>query len=113
MRKNTLMLAATLSAFAFSGMALAGEEHPQKKAAADADSAQPVTDTWITTKVKSSLLADTDVAALKIDVDTVNGVVYLTGTASTAAQVAEAKRLAAEVEGVSKVDASKLVVSTN
>lgn len=43
------------------------------------DSEQPGSDTWITTKVKSSLLADSDVAGLKIDVETVNGVVTLTG----------------------------------
>ena len=105
-------LAAAL-AFMFSGAALANEDKPEKKSAAEAESAQPVGDTWITTKVKSSLLADDDVAGTKIEVDTVDGVVYLTGTAATAAQVEEARKIAAGIEGVSKVDTSKLVVSTN
>ena len=73
---------------------------------AEAASAQPVDDTWITTKVKSSLLADTAVAGTKIDVDTVNGVVYLTGTASTQAQADQAKKVAAGIQGVTKVDRS-------
>src|SRR5690606_15875348 len=40
----------------------------------DNDSDQPINDTWITTKVKSSLLADSDVAGLDVSVETVNGV---------------------------------------
>ena len=110
MRKSTSILAATLAAVLFSGVAVANENAPAKKPAAEAPSAQPVDDTWITTKVKSSLLADTVVAGTKIDVDTVNGVVFLTGTASTQAQVDQAKKVAAGIQGVSKVDASKLKV---
>ncbi|KAF1687369.1 transporter [Pseudoxanthomonas broegbernensis] len=111
MRKNASILAATLAAFLFSGAALANDDTPHKKPAADAESAQPVNDTWITTKVKSSLLADNDVSGTKIEVDTVNGVVFLTGTAHTQAQVDEAKRIAAEIDGVSRVDASRLKVA--
>ena len=44
-----------------------------------------------------TLLADTAVAGTKIDVDTVNGVVYLTGTAGSQAQVDAAKKLAAGI----------------
>jgi len=111
MRKPASILAATLAAFLFSGAALAHGNEPQKKPAAEADSSQPASDTWITTKVKSSLLADTSVSGSKIEVDTVDGVVYLTGTAATQAQVDAAKNIAAGIEGVSRVDASKLVVS--
>jgi len=110
MRKNITILAATLAAVLFSGAAIAGDEKPAKKAAADAASAQPVDDTWITTKVKSSLLADTAVAGTKIEVDTVNGVVFLTGTATTQAQADQAKKVAAGIQGVTKVDSSKLKV---
>lgn len=110
MRKSTSILAATLAAVLFSGAAVANENPPAKKPAAEAPSAQPADDTWITTKVKSSLLADTVVAGTKIDVDTVNGVVFLTGTASSQAQVDQAKKVAGGIQGVSKVDASKLKV---
>ena len=110
MRKSITILAATLTAVLFSGAASANDDKPAKKPAAEAASAQPVDDTWITTKVKSSLLADTAVAGTKIDVDTVNGVVYLTGTASTQAQADQAKKVAAGIQGVTKVDTSKLKV---
>jgi hyperosmotically inducible protein len=110
MRKTITILAATLAAMLSSGAAIANDEKPAKKPAAESTSAQPVDDTWITTKVKSSLLADTVVAGTKIDVDTVNGVVYLTGTAATQAQVDQASKIAAGIQGVSKVDATKLKV---
>ena len=114
MRKHALICAATLAALTCSGTVLASaQDEPVKKAAADADSAQPLSDTWITTKVKSSLLADEDVAGTAIEVDTVNNVVFLTGKVSSQAQVEEAKRLASEVDGVSKVDTSRLVVGTD
>lgn len=60
-------------------------------------------DAAITAKVKTKLLADTDVAGMKIDVDTRNGVVMLTGTTATEAQMMRALELAARVEGVSSV----------
>ncbi len=52
----------------------------QKKAGDAADRAGEVTgDAAITTAVKTKFLADTHVSGLKIDVDTMNGVVTLTG----------------------------------
>lgn len=113
MRKHALILAVAFAFTGASGMALASENDPAKKPAADADSSQPLSDTWITTKVKASLLADDDVSGLAIEVDTVDGVVFLTGKVQNKAQAAEAKRLAAEVEGVGKVDDAKLVVGTD
>jgi len=83
---------------------------PAKNPAAERDSSQPVNDTWITTKVTSSLLADNDVSGLDIQVDTVDGVVYLSGTADTKAQADAAKRIAQGIDGVTGVDASALKV---
>lgn len=75
------------------------------------DSDQPVDDTWITTKVKSSLLADTDVSGLKIDVETVNGVVTLTGNVEQQAQIDKAASIARGIEGVTDVQTTALVVT--
>lgn len=75
------------------------------------DSDQPVDDTWITTKVKSSLLADSDVAGLDINVDTLNGVVTLKGEVDDQAQIEEATRIAREIEGVTNVDTSGLTTA--
>lgn len=74
------------------------------------DSEQPGTDTWITAKVKSALLADTDVAGLEINVETVNGVVTLAGQVTDQAQIDEATRLARGIEGVTDVQTTGLVV---
>ncbi len=71
---------------------------------------QPVDDTWITTKVKSSLLAESEVSGLDINVDTLNGVVTLRGQVENQAQVDAATRIAREIEGVTNVDASGLTV---
>lgn len=77
------------------------------------DSSQPVDDTWITTKVKSSLLADSDVSGLDINVDTLNGVVTLQGQVDTQLQIDEATRIAREIEGVTDVQTSNLMVGPN
>ncbi len=74
------------------------------------NSEQPGTDTWITAKVKSALLADTDVAGLEINVDTINGVVTLAGQVAEQAQIDEAIRLARGIEGVTDVQTTGLVV---
>lgn len=74
------------------------------------DSAQPGTDTWITTKVKSSLLADSDVSGLDIEVETVNGVVTLTGNVEQQMQIDEATRIAREIEGVTDVRTTALTM---
>lgn len=75
------------------------------------DSDQPGTDTWITTKVKSSLLADSDVSGLDIKVETVNGVVTLTGRVDQQMQIEEATRIAREIEGVKDVRTTGLTVN--
>lgn len=69
-------------------------------------------DVAITTKVKSALAADAKLSALKINVDTKDGNVALTGTAPDASARDMATTLANGIEGVRKVD-NRLVVSTN
>ena len=53
-------------------------------------------------------LADEDVAGLQIDVETVNGVVTLSGDVTSQAQIDEARRIASEIEGVVDVDTDGL-----
>ncbi|WP_084383571.1 BON domain-containing protein [Hydrogenophaga flava] len=71
--------------------------------------ATTATDMTITTKVKAALAADDQLSALKIEVDTVQGVVSLTGPAPTAEAADRATTLAKAVEGVTDVQ-NKLVV---
>jgi hyperosmotically inducible periplasmic protein len=60
-------------------------------------------DASITAAVKTKLLGDPKVGGLKIDVDTKDNVVTLTGTVKTAAEKAEAVRLAKATSGVKSV----------
>lgn len=62
-----------------------------------------VTDAAITATVKTKFVADTAVQALKIDVDTKDGVVTLTGTVPSRAEVDRAMMLARDTDGVKRV----------
>ena len=101
------------------GSAALPGEHPtagtsgaaDKAAEAGRDAGKAVSDAAITTAVKSKMLADTKVGGLKIDVDTSDGVVTLTGDVSSAAEKAEAMRLARETDGVKSVR-DKLTISS-
>ena len=76
----------------------------------DRSAGQTVDDAQITAAVKTKLLGDSRVGGLKIDVDTRNGVVYLTGdNMKSQAEIDQAIKLARETNGVKSVD-SKLVV---
>jgi len=57
-------------------------------------------------KVKAKLLDDPAVKGLKIDVDTREGVVYLTGSVATSQVRDQAIKLARETEGVKDVQAN-------
>jgi hyperosmotically inducible protein len=88
------------------------EPEEQNRGQADADkSAQPASDTWITTKVKADLLATEDVSGLDIKVETVNGVVTLSGRVDSQAQIDKAVSVARAIKGVDKVDSKGLKVS--
>lgn len=60
-------------------------------------------DAWVTTKVKMSLITNPDVGGIPIDVDTFDGRVTLHGKVTTAAERAQAERLAGDVQGVRSV----------
>lgn len=62
-----------------------------------------VDDAMLTTKVKTALLADSDIKGLDINVDTSEGVVSLNGEVKNQAQVDRAAKLAGEVDGVKSV----------
>lgn len=65
----------------------------------------------ITTAINAKLAQDTSLSALKIDVDTQNGVVALKGEAPDAAAKDRATTLAKAVDGVKSVD-NQLVVKS-
>ncbi|HBK46140.1 MAG TPA: BON domain-containing protein [Xanthomonadaceae bacterium] len=106
---NIRMLLATslsLGLLLGTGQALAVDS-PKK---ADVESQKPVTDTWITTKVKADLLATENVSGTDVKVETKNGVVWLSGAVKSKAEHDKAIAVAEGIEGVKSVDASGLKV---
>lgn len=71
-----------------------------------------VNDATITASVKSKLLADPDTAGLRIDVDTKDRMVTLTGEVKTAAEKSEALQIARDTDGVNSVT-DRLTVRAN
>ncbi len=71
-------------------------------------SEQPVTDTWITTKVKAELATTEGIKSGEISVTTKNGLVTLSGVVNSKAQVQKAIAVAKAVKGVHSVDSSAL-----
>ena len=65
-------------------------------------------DSWITTKVKSEILADSVSKGFDVHVKTLHGVVMLRGTLPNSDAVAHVKDIAKSVEHVKSVDTSEL-----
>jgi len=68
-------------------------------------------DAWITTKAKLALITSDNVSAQSVNVDTTNGQVTLHGKVRSAAEKAEAERLAKSIDGVKGVRNMLQVVS--
>ncbi|MDO8318705.1 BON domain-containing protein [Rhodoferax sp.] len=62
-----------------------------------------IDDTTITTQVKARLLENKDVAGTSISVETLNGVVMLSGFAKSATEKVTAESIARKVSGVKSV----------
>jgi hyperosmotically inducible protein len=90
--------------------AMANAEASASKAAADAS--QATSDVGITAKVNAALVADDQLKATQINVDTREGMVTLTGKAPDAQSRERATTLASAVDGVKHVN-NQLVVSTS
>jgi hyperosmotically inducible protein len=69
-----------------------------------------VSDSWITTKVKSELFADSLTKGFDVKVVTTKGVVVLSGSLPNEDAVKRAKELAEKVDGVKSVNSDDLVV---
>jgi hyperosmotically inducible protein len=70
-----------------------------------------VSDSWITTKVKSEILADSISKGLDVSVKTIHGVVALNGALPSQDAIDHVKDIAQKVKGVKSVDTSALTVA--
>ena len=109
-RFNKLALAAaTATALSFSfansvfaqPTTLAANETVQK-------TEEAVSDTWITSKVKSSLIANKDISGTNIKVETNKGVVSLSGNVKSDAEKELAVKTTQGIKGVTAVSADGL-----
>ena len=108
-RTPSLLAATFATALLFSaGHVLADNPPNEPEENAQNDSSQPVTDTWITTKVKTELATTDGVKSMDINVETVDGVVSLIGVLESDLAVQKANADAQSVKGVTKVDSSGL-----
>ncbi|HSX88450.1 MAG TPA: BON domain-containing protein [Pseudomonas sp.] len=103
---TVLGLALAGSAFAETGQAvqpimLATEDTMDK-------AGEVVSDTWITSKVKSTFLADDSLSGMDIKVETNKGVVSLSGVVDSETERDLAISKAKEIEGVTAVSADGL-----
>lgn len=73
---------------------------------------QSIDDAAITTTIKAKLVADDELKAIDINVDTDGGIVTLTGAAPSATAVERATTIARGVDGVSNVK-NQLTIKTN
>ena len=91
-------IAAVLTHGAWNTAVAAPSERPRL-----ASTGTVIDDTVITTKIKAAYVRDPVVGALDIHVDTIKGVVYLSGLADSEAERERAATLARSVEGVVEV----------
>ena len=110
---RSLLTAALATALLFSaGHVLADNPPNEPEENTQNDSSQPVGDTWNTTKVKADLLATENVSGLDIKVETVDGVVTLSGAVASKAQKDKAIAVAKQIKGVKSVEASGLTLAS-
>ena len=75
------------------------------------DAGEAISDTWITTKVKSTFMYSNDVNNSDISVTTSEGIVTLSGNLDSLAERNMAIELAQNLRGVKKVNAEGLTIN--
>jgi hyperosmotically inducible periplasmic protein len=102
---SALLLGVNVSQAASSNAAIA-----PSNAASKAE--RVVSDSWITTKVKAEILANSVSKAFKVSVKTKHGAVSLKGKLPSQDAIDLVKMIAEKVKGVKSVDVSGLVIGT-
>jgi len=110
MIRNGMFAAGLMIAFAAVPF---GQVAAQDSTAASSSSTSETGDAWITTKVKSEFTTTKGISSTDISVTTTNGVVTLTGTATSKHEKTKAINVAKKVKGVKSVDASGLTITAS
>jgi hyperosmotically inducible protein len=107
MIRNSLFAAGLMVAFA----AVPVSQVMAQDSTGSTSSTSETGDAWITTKVKSEFTTTKGISSTDISVTTTNGVVTLTGTATSKHEKTKAVNVAKKVKGVKSVDATGLTVT--
>ena len=107
MIRNSLFAAGLMVAFA----AVPVSQVMAQDSTGSSSSTSETGDAWITTKVKSEFTTTKGISSTDISVTTTNGVVTLTGTATSKHEKTKAVNVAKKVKGVKSVDATGLTVT--
>ena len=100
MNRKLAMASLLIGALTMPVMGLAADDKDQDRTAPK----QWLKDSVITTKIKAEMVKDPAVSATQIKVDTdANGVVQLSGTAKSQAEIDKAVQIAKATQGVSSV----------
>ena len=102
---DTLLLSMDMSQAASGDAAIAPSKTVSK-------AERVVSDSWITTKVKSEILANSVSKAFKVSVKTKHGAVSLKGKLPSQDAIDLVKMISEKVKGVKSVDVSGLVIGT-
>jgi osmotically-inducible protein OsmY len=108
--KNTNDVVGVSNQLAVSGKPGTTAKMKEDTRTAAKESKEAVSDGWITTKVKSSLMMTRDVDGLDMAVKTDNGIVKLSGNVDSKTEKQRAIDVAQNVSGVKKVDASEIKI---
>lgn len=110
--RNYLSLAVIATALGSAGAYAATSDSTATPAATKAvqKTERVVSDSWITTKVKSEILANSVTKAMKVAVKTKFGAVTLKGKLPSQDAIDQVKQIAEKVKGVKSVDTSGLSV---
>jgi hyperosmotically inducible periplasmic protein len=109
MIRNSLFAAGLMVAFA----AVPVSQVMAQDSTGSSSSTSETGDAWITTKVKSEFTTTKGISSTDISVTTTNGVVTLTGTATSKHEKTKAVNVAKKVKGVKSVDATGLTVTAS
>ena len=113
--RKPIMAAAALLAVALLGSSMAAtaaDKAAMTPSVAASKAEAAMSDTWITTKVKSEILAHSVAKAFKVGVTTKQGTVMLDGKLPNKDAIDLVKMIAEKVKGVRSVDTSALVVGS-
>ncbi len=114
LRYGLLLLIISFTAYGCAPAAVGGAAYGGYKGATDRRSiGTMVDDSVISTTVKTKMIADDFVEARNIDVDVLNGVVYLIGVVKSDSQKRMAADIARGVDGVRRVENQLVVGKTS